>query len=71
MCMVKVRLLDTDENYSLRGEILSNQIKKDIDEGFIPFFVNKHKTINFTLKKRAFFSNQDLWNARYNIVLFL
>jgi aromatic-L-amino-acid decarboxylase len=39
ICMVKIRLLNTDEHYSLRGETLLNQINKDVEEGFIPFFV--------------------------------
>lgn len=37
--LVKIRLLDTDENYSLRGETLAKAIQDDIDQGLIPFFV--------------------------------
>jgi glutamate/tyrosine decarboxylase-like PLP-dependent enzyme len=34
-----MRLLDTDESYSLRGETLMKQIREDIEQGYIPFYV--------------------------------
>jgi hypothetical protein len=39
--MVKIRLLDTDENYSMRGETLEKAIEEDRKKGIIPFFVIK------------------------------
>ena len=39
IAMVKIRLLDTDENFSLRGETLENAIKEDRRNGLVPFFV--------------------------------
>ena len=39
ICLVKIRLLETDENYSLRGETFLKQINEDIEQGYIPFFV--------------------------------
>ena len=39
--LVKIRLLDTDpEIYSLRGNTLEEQVKRDVQEGLIPFFVS-------------------------------
>lgn len=43
---VKVRLLETDEKFSLRGETLQRAIEKDREAGLIPFFVRSH---NFTI----------------------
>lgn len=37
--LVKIRLLDTDENYSLRGATLENAMKEDVANGLIPFYV--------------------------------
>ena len=37
--MIKMRLLDTDENYSLRGTILEAAVQDDRNLGLIPFFV--------------------------------
>jgi hypothetical protein len=37
--MIKMRLLDTDENYSLRGSNLETAIRDDRNLGLIPFFV--------------------------------
>jgi len=34
---VKIRLLDTDEDYSLRGDTLKTAIKEDQEKGLIPF----------------------------------
>lgn len=39
IAMVKIRLLDTDENFSLRGSTLEAAIKSDKDLGLMPFFV--------------------------------
>lgn len=36
---VKVRLLETDEKFSLRGETLQRAIEKDREAGLIPFFL--------------------------------
>lgn len=37
---VKLRILDTDENFRLRGTVLANAIEEDRNAGFIPFFVS-------------------------------
>jgi glutamate/tyrosine decarboxylase-like PLP-dependent enzyme len=39
IAMVKIRLLDPDENYSMRGSTVEKAIKEDRSNGFIPFFV--------------------------------
>jgi len=39
LASVICRKLPVDENYSLRGNTLSKAIEKDIEDGFIPFFV--------------------------------
>lgn len=36
--LVKIRLLDVDENYSLRGDALEKAMKEDIAKGLIPFY---------------------------------
>ncbi len=36
--LVKIRLLDVDENLSLRGETLQKAVEADIAQGFIPFY---------------------------------
>jgi glutamate/tyrosine decarboxylase-like PLP-dependent enzyme len=47
---VKIRLLDTDENYSLRASVVEKAIKDDKINGLIPFYVNiKLKIIFFEL----------------------
>ncbi|KIH46644.1 pyridoxal-dependent decarboxylase domain protein, partial [Ancylostoma duodenale] len=38
--MVKLRILETDSKYRLRGEILRNAIQEDRNLGLIPFFVS-------------------------------
>ena len=38
--MVKIRLLDPDEHYSLRGSTVEKVIKDDKINGLIPFFVS-------------------------------
>lgn len=37
---VKIRRLETDENYRLRGDILATAIKEDQEQGLTPFFVS-------------------------------
>lgn len=37
--LVKIRLLDVDDNYSLRGETLEKAMQNDIANGLIPFYV--------------------------------
>ena len=39
IAMVKIRLLDTDERFSLRGSTLEKAISDDKQQGLIPFFV--------------------------------
>ena len=39
IAMVKIRLLDTDDKYSVRGPTLESIISKDRQRGLIPFFV--------------------------------
>ena len=38
--MVKIRLLNTDENYAMRGAELEKAVKDDRSNGLIPFFVS-------------------------------
>jgi aromatic-L-amino-acid decarboxylase len=35
-----MRLIDVDERFAMRGDALEDQIKKDRESGFIPFFVS-------------------------------
>lgn len=39
ICLVKIRMLDTDENYSLRGETVKKAMEDDMEKGLIPFYV--------------------------------
>ena len=39
IAMVKIRLLDTEERFSLRGSTLEKAISDDKQQGLIPFFV--------------------------------
>ncbi|KAK3792870.1 hypothetical protein RRG08_039804 [Elysia crispata] len=39
LALVNIRLLPTDENFSLRGQTLAAAIKEDKNKGFIPFFL--------------------------------
>lgn len=41
IAMVKIRLLETDENFSMRGPAVEKAIKEDKSNGLIPFFVIK------------------------------
>ncbi|XP_049866614.1 aromatic-L-amino-acid decarboxylase [Pectinophora gossypiella] len=40
ICFVKLRILQTDENGSLRGDTLSEAMEEDEKEGRVPFFVS-------------------------------
>jgi glutamate/tyrosine decarboxylase-like PLP-dependent enzyme len=39
IAMVKIRLLDHDEKYAMRGSTVEMAIKEDRKNGLIPFFV--------------------------------
>lgn len=40
IALVKLRILDTDENFSLRGDSLKQAMEEDKSNGLIPFFVS-------------------------------
>ena len=40
--LVKLRLLPSDDNLSLRGEALRVAVEEDRNNGLIPFFVSSH-----------------------------
>lgn len=40
IALVKLRILDTDENFSLRGEPLKKAMEEDKANGLVPFFVS-------------------------------
>ena len=40
IAMVKIRLLDTDENYALRGATVEKIVRDDRQLGLVPFFVS-------------------------------
>ena len=40
--LVKLRYIESDDNLSLRGDKLKEAIKKDRDNGLIPFYVRTH-----------------------------
>ncbi|RNA04356.1 tyrosine decarboxylase, partial [Brachionus plicatilis] len=40
IAMVKIRILEPDDNYSLRGDTLDKAISSDISNGLVPFFVS-------------------------------
>lgn len=40
IAMVKIRLLDHDENFAMRGAHVEMAVKDDRSNGLIPFFVN-------------------------------
>ena len=42
--LVKLRLLDTDDQLSLRGNVFGEAVKEDIENGFIPFYVSTAHT---------------------------
>lgn len=68
IAMVKIRLLETDENFSLRGSTVEKAIKEDKSNGLIPFFVksilNSIKTVTLKILNLGFLY---IW---YNIMLF-
>lgn len=39
ICLVKIRLVDTDDEYSMRGDALKKAIEEDKDKNLIPFYV--------------------------------
>ena len=39
ICLVKIRLVDTDDDYSMRGDALKKAIEEDKDKNLIPFYV--------------------------------
>ena len=41
ICLVKIRLIDTDSDYSMRGDTLKKAMDDDRDKNLIPFYVNK------------------------------
>ena len=43
ICMVKIRFLEYDEHYAVRGETLKRAIDEDIQKGLIPFYVSCHQ----------------------------
>ena len=38
--LIKMRCIETDDQLSLRGEKLKESIRKDKEEGLLPFFVS-------------------------------
>lgn len=40
IALVKLRILDTDENFSLRGDSLKKAMEEDKKNGLVPFFVS-------------------------------
>lgn len=38
--LVKMRYIESDDNYSMRGTRLSHAIKRDREKGLIPFWVS-------------------------------
>lgn len=67
---VKVRLLETDEKFSLRGETLQRAIEKDREAGLIPFFVRSHNfTIIIPQKRRTLITHDGIsCNSRGSII---
>jgi glutamate/tyrosine decarboxylase-like PLP-dependent enzyme len=53
ICMVKIRFLQYDKDYSLRGETLQQAFDEDIKNGLIPFYVKflYFLTVVFLLNK--------------------
>lgn len=44
--LVKIRFLETDEAFSLRGETLQHAIDEDRRRGFVPVMVNQPQLIS-------------------------
>ena len=47
ICLVKIRLVETDEDYSMRGDALKKAMENDRAKNLIPFYVIKE---NFNSK---------------------
>ena len=47
ICLVKIRLIDTDSDYSMRGDALKKAMDDDRDKNLIPFYVKKKKLVLF------------------------
>lgn len=47
---VKFRLLEVDSKYKLRGESLAEAIRKDKEQGFIPFYVSFSNDCKLVIK---------------------
>ena len=43
LAMVKLRMLETDDDFSLRGKTLARAIEEDRNLGLVPFFVSKSR----------------------------
>jgi glutamate/tyrosine decarboxylase-like PLP-dependent enzyme len=41
ICLVKIRLVDTDDEYSMRGDALKKAIEEDKAKNLIPFYVSE------------------------------
>lgn len=41
--LVKIRLLDYDQDYSIGGDVLKKAFDDDIEKGLIPFYVKDKK----------------------------
>ncbi len=44
--LVKIRFLETDEAFSLRGETLQRAVEEDRRRGFVPVMVNEPQIIS-------------------------
>lgn len=65
--LVTLRYIESDENYSMRGEKLFEAIKEDRDKGFIPFWVSE-KGNNWRYGKVSPYSRnpQNLVKTKYD-----
>ena len=59
--LVKLRLVPSDENLSLRGTALKEAVNEDKKEGLIPFFVSQ--TPNILDTKHLILSNFTIWQT--------
>jgi hypothetical protein len=69
--LVKIRLLETDENFSLRGETLQKAIQDDIDQGLVPFFVSKRLRCRWCFLVLIFSLFEGVRHVRYDMLLFV
>ena len=44
LAMVKLRMLETDDDFSLRGKTLARAIEEDRNLGLVPFFVSQSQS---------------------------